>query len=486
MAVLRESDAVRTAGVLVPGGSDSTRLAAQLGRDAILRRLLAGIDGLAVLLAMAGTLVLSGFPRFGERTLWGLAAAPLMVLLFKIYGLYDRDVKRISHSTADDLPWLLHAVIVGSLLIWVYSKETPLERFDLQEVVTYGVLTLLLVTSGRFLGRTSYARIGGPEVALIVGGGSMAAVLASKLAAHPEYRSRVVGVLTDRRDEPAMVELPVLGSPGDLAQIALETGAARVIVSHGDIDESGLEELLRRCRALSLKVSVLPQLSDVLGPAVEIDDVEGVTVLGLNPPWLPRSSRALKRALDLLLAGALVILTAPLMALIALAIKLDSRGPVFFRQRRVGKAGARFEVLKFRTMVRDAEAQRAALLAQSKDPNWLHLEHDPRITRVGRFLRLSSLDELPQLCNVLKGEMSMVGPRPLIEAEDARVEDWARGRLDLTPGITGYWQVLGRTRIPFEEMVKLDYLYVMNWSLWNDIRLILRTLPTVVGRRGAN
>ena len=182
----------------------------------------------------------------------------------------------------------------------------------------------------------------------------------------------------------------------------------------------------------------------------------------------------------------MLLLLSPLLALIAAVIKLDSDGPVLFRQVRVGRGGRRFQVLKFRTMDADAEERRSALLMQSKDPNWLYLDHDPRITRAGRLLRMSSLDELPQLWNVVRGEMSMVGPRPLIEAEDSMVEGWARGRLDLTPGITGYWQVLGRTRIPFEEMVKLDYLYVMNWSLWEDLRLMLRTLPAVLGGRGAN
>ena len=211
---------------------------------------------------------------------------------------------------------------------------------------------------------------------------------------------------------------------------------------------------------------MLPQLSDVLGPAVEIDDVEGVTVLGVNPPWLPRSSRGLKRAMDLVVSVSLLVLLAPLGVLIAIAIKLDSPGPVFFAQERVGRGGRRFRLFKFRTMVNDAEEQRAALVQQSGDPLWLKLSHDPRITRVGRRLRRLSLDELPQLYNVLRSEMSLVGPRPLILSEDELVQGWARGRLDLTPGLTGYWQVLGRTRIPFEEMVKLDYLYVMNWSLW--------------------
>jgi lipopolysaccharide/colanic/teichoic acid biosynthesis glycosyltransferase len=137
-------------------------------------------------------------------------------------------------------------------------------------------------------------------------------------------------------------------------------------------------------------------------------------------------------------------------------------------------------------MCADAEAQTENLRALSKDPDWLHLENDPRITRVGRVLRLASLDELPQLIQVLRGQMSLVGPRPLIESEDCRIDGWARSRLQLTPGITGSWQVLGRTTIPFDEMVKLDYLYVMNWSLWNDVRLMLRTVPVVMSRRGAN
>ena len=260
----------------------------------------------------------------------------------------------------------------------------------------------------------------------------------------------------------------------------------RVVFSARDIEEGELERMLRDCRALALKASVLPRLADVLGPAVEVDDVEGVTVLGINPPWLPRSSRMIKRGMDLLFATPLLILVAPLLALLAVAIKLDSRGPVFFAQERVGRAGRHFRLFKLRTMVADAERLRGELIAQSTDAGWLKLDHDPRITRLGRWLRRLSLDELPQLWNVVRGEMSLVGPRPLIPAEDEHVEAWARGRLDLTPGITGYWQVLGRTRIPFEEMVKLDYLYVMNWSLWEDVRLMLRTLPVVIGGRGAN
>jgi exopolysaccharide biosynthesis polyprenyl glycosylphosphotransferase len=282
------------------------------------------------------------------------------------------------------------------------------------------------------------------------------------------------------------LDVPVLNGTGDIAEIARREGVDRLVVSHAELSPEEVVGVVRRCKGLALKVSLLPQVFDALGPSVEIDDVEGVTLLGINPPVLGRSSRAMKRCLDLAGATTLLVVLAPVFLAIALAIKLDSRGPVFFRQSRVGKGGKPFHVFKFRTMYRDAEARRAELLGDSIDPNWLHLEDDPRITRVGRHLRHLSLDELPQLLNVVCGEMSLVGPRPLIESEDQMVGGWGRSRLDLTPGITGVWQVLGRTNIPFEEMVKLDYLYVTNWSLWTDIRLILRTVPAVVTRRGVN
>jgi lipopolysaccharide/colanic/teichoic acid biosynthesis glycosyltransferase len=206
----------------------------------------------------------------------------------------------------------------------------------------------------------------------------------------------------------------------------------------------------------------------------------------MNQPSLARSSRALKRAMDIAGALLLLLVTAPISIPAAIAIKLDSAGPVLFRQERIGRRGRPFRVAKFRSMVSDAEALRDSLLGQSRQAKWLDLEHDPRVTRVGRFLRLTSLDELPQLWNVLRGEMSLVGPRPLVAQEDRNVSGWARGRLDLTPGITGVWQVLGRAHIPFEQMVMIDYLYVANWSLWTDVKLILRTLPAVLMRQGAN
>jgi lipopolysaccharide/colanic/teichoic acid biosynthesis glycosyltransferase len=198
-----------------------------------------------------------------------------------------------------------------------------------------------------------------------------------------------------------------------------------------------------------------------------------------------RSSIALKRAFDLI--GVLIGLVAvfPLMLVIAAAVKLDTRGPVFFRQRRVGRRGTHFEMLKFRTMVRDAELLRDSLTPHNEAMDGLFkIKDDPRVTRVGKLLRKTSLDELPQLLNVLRGEMSLVGPRPLVIDEDQRVTGWQRQRLELPPGMTGHWQLLGPARTSLLEMVAIDCKYVANWSLWKDIAILLKTVTHVVGRRG--
>ncbi len=455
--------------------------------DVFRRRALALGDALSVFSAVALALLIGGRSHFGVRLLWGLAALVLMVVLFKLYGLYDRDMKRITHATVDDLPALFHATLVGLLLFWLYSKLVPMGRLDFVEVLVFGVMTMVLTTLVRAATRALVDRLAGPEPALLIGDGRMSHVLAAKLSAHSEYRSKVVGALGDGvpTDAP-MHGLPVLGPLERLDEVVAQYRVGRVILAPSGVPDSELEAVLHRCRTLRLKVSLLPKLSDILGPAVEVDDVEGVAVLGINPPWLSRSSRALKRIMDVTLSVIALVLAAPFLVLLALAIKLDSSGPVLFSQERIGKGGQAFRLYKLRTMVADAEHNREPLLTQSNDPNWLLLDHDPRVTRVGAWLRRLSLDELPQLWNVVRGEMSLVGPRPLIAVEDERVQPWARGRLDLTPGITGYWQVLGRTRIPFEEMVKLDYLYVMNWSLWTDLKLIIRTLPVMVSGRGAN
>jgi lipopolysaccharide/colanic/teichoic acid biosynthesis glycosyltransferase len=225
-------------------------------------------------------------------------------------------------------------------------------------------------------------------------------------------------------------------------------------------------------------------LFEVVGSAVAFDNLDGLTVLGVPRFGLTRSSLIVKRGFDLLGAGLTLLAFAPIMAVIALAIRIESRGPVFFRQTRVGRDGQRFEIFKFRSMVAGAEELKPELVHLNETEGLFKIAEDPRITRVGRLIRRSSLDELPQLLNVMRGEMSLVGPRPLVVDEDVQVQGLDRSRLHLTPGMTGHWQVLGSARIPMAEMVAIDYLYVANWSLWSDIKLLLRTVPHVLSRRG--
>lgn len=454
-------------------------------RDSGVRRLLALADLTAVTVALAVTTLIAGQPR---ELLWALPTLPCWIFVFKAYGLYDRDVKRIGHASVDDLPWIAHGVLIGSLLTLAYSRLTPMGGFNLTDLAIFATLAILAVAVLRAVARRIGVSRLGPERVILVGDGEQIVTLARKMRSHPEYGVEVIGIVTPSEGLVEHSGLQVLGSVCtlDLERLVAEHGVERLVVAHQDFEQNFLFELLCSARELRVKISVLPQLFDALGSSVELDDVEGITVLGVNPPVLSRSSRFLKRVIDLVGAAVLLVLTAPLQAVIAVAIKLDSPGPVFFRQVRIGRGGQRFRLVKFRTMSQDAEQRREELLAKSTDPGWLLLDHDPRITRVGGFLRTSSLDELPQLWNVLKGEMSLVGPRPIVENEDRQLEGWRRTRIDLTPGITGLWQVLGRTNIPFEEMVKLDYLYVTNWSLWNDLRLVLRTLPAVLLKRGAN
>jgi lipopolysaccharide/colanic/teichoic acid biosynthesis glycosyltransferase len=244
-------------------------------------------------------------------------------------------------------------------------------------------------------------------------------------------------------------------------------------------------DLIRLLKDLPVRIDLVPRLFDVIPPRLTRHTVEGVPLLTLPPLRLSATARFLKRTLDVALTGFGLLLLAPVFGAIAALIKLDSHGPVFFRQVRMGEGDRPFRMLKFRTMVADADERKAEVAHLNRhalpggDPRMFKVAADPRMTRVGAILRRYSLDELPQLVNVLKGDMSLIGPRPLILEEDRFVESWARKRLLLKPGMTGLWQVLGRSAIPFEEMVKLDYLYVTTWSLGNDCRLLAQTIPLV-------
>ena len=266
--------------------------------------------------------------------------------------------------------------------------------------------------------------------------------------------------------------------PSEFARWSLERDVHRIVLGPGASGDE-LLDAVRRIKDNGVKVSVLPNVARLVNASVELDRLHGITLLGVRRFDITLSSRMIKRTFDLVGSSLALIFLSPLLLLIAVAIKLDSRGPILFRQLRAGRHGEAFEMFKFRSMVEGADQQKEELRHLNEADGVFKIADDPRITRVGRWIRALHVDELPQLVNVLRGEMSLVGPRPLPLDEDRRIEGWHRRRLDLSPGITGPWQILGSARIPVREMVKLDYQYVADWSLWNDIRILLLTFGAV-------
>jgi exopolysaccharide biosynthesis polyprenyl glycosylphosphotransferase len=309
----------------------------------------------------------------------------------------------------------------------------------------------------------------------------------------PEACARVEAKLNGNRRVAADVTLELPHRPrrdgeGEwtaelVADVVADHAIDRMIIAPWSTQNDEVVELVRVAKGIGLNVSVLPGLFEAVGSHVHFDELDGMTVLAVPRFDLTRSSRVVKRGLDVLGSTVGLLFLAPIFLVAAIAVRLGSSGPVFFTQTRVGRDGERFKILKFRTMVEGADDLKAALRHLNQQDGLFKISDDPRVTRVGGFLRRTSLDELPQLLNVLRGDMSLVGPRPLVPDEDDLVEGWSRRRLQLTPGMTGPWQILGGGRVPLQEMVKLDYLYVTGWSLWNDVKILLRTVSYVLARQ---
>jgi exopolysaccharide biosynthesis polyprenyl glycosylphosphotransferase len=448
--------------------------------------------GLAELLFTAGQNNLSRFNTSLEFALF-FATLPLWLVVGRLYGLYDRDESRANHSTTDDIVGVFHLVTIVAWLLLATAWATGLAFPAFSKVVTFWVIAVPIVTLSRAGARAfCRRRLSYLQNTIVVGAGDVGQLVARKIIQHPEYGINLVGFVDDRPKEKTagLEHLTLLGALEELPAIVDGLDIERVIVAFSNDPFERTIELLRSLRDLEVQIDVVPRLFDLVSPTVQIHMLEGIPLLGMPQLHLSRSSQIFKRTMDVIVASLGLAALAPVFLLIALLIKLDSRGPIFFRQVRMGSGQKRFRIVKFRTMVVDAEARKAGLGNLNKhegpgsDPRMFKIPDDPRTTTVGRILRRYSLDELPQFINVIRGEMSLVGPRPLIPDEDRHVGDWARKRLDLRPGMTGLWQVLGRSDIPFQEMVKLDYVYVTTWSLWHDFRLLLRTFPLVLHGRG--
>lgn len=456
-------------------------------RRITLRKLLLGADVVAAVVAgvLAGTIGgLSVQPLF---VFVGLAAFAWPLTAF-LGGLYVHDDPPSWTAGVAEGKQLALICLGLSWPLWGLAALIGADR-PAQIAASATVILFLSTLGTRGVTRSLAHRIEPlRQRTVVLGSGTVAALIGDRLKRHPELGIEPIGLVDDDPFGTSAGGLPHLGGRRDLARIIREHEVDRVIVAFSRASHQDLIACLRVCRDSGVAIDVIPRLFELLDSARRIDRVGGIPVLALDPPDFTRTSMAAKRTLDIVVSGLLLALLSPLMIVIALAVKLDSRGPVFFAQQRSGRANKVFRLFKFRSMQVDADSLQADLhhLNESADGVMFKIRIDPRVTRVGRLLRMSSLDELPQLLNVLLGHMSLVGPRPLVLRESAQIADASNGRrVDLRPGITGPWQVYGRSEIPFHEMLGYDYQYVSGWSLARDFEILLATVPALLSRRGA-
>jgi exopolysaccharide biosynthesis polyprenyl glycosylphosphotransferase len=404
-------------------------------------------------------------------------------LLFARSGLYSRREAR------PGLAAIVAGLFWAALVSLVFAVVNGLE-FSSYYIFYGGLMFGLIWVSGL---RALYERVTGLALralgrhrrAILVGSGKQIdAVAQALLTGGTGTRYEPVGYisLTPKPDN----GLRNLGSLDDLPRLLNEYHVQEVIIADPDFPQQEAFSLVDRCHERGVAVRIAPTTMDILTHRHELVPGQSVPLFELKPPVFEGIDFVIKRTFDLVVATVLLIVLSPLLLAIALAIKLTSRGPVLFRSRRPGIGTQPFDCLKFRTMHTDAEQRQEELEELNEATGALFkIRRDPRVTRIGRFLRRFSLDELPQLVNVLRGEMSMVGPRPLPHRDYTRLADWHRKRYLVLPGLTGLWQVSGRAELDFDELVRLDFLYLETWSVFLDLSIVLKTLPAVLRSRGA-
>jgi exopolysaccharide biosynthesis polyprenyl glycosylphosphotransferase len=457
-------------------------------RGMVLGRMLFLGDVISAILAAAVAIVVFGVPSVPDAVIYLCSVGLLWPFAAFSIGLYRSDQLASWASAVSEVP----RGFVGVMLItWPTFGIASLAGLDPAggvAFITVGAIAVLGATS-RSVVRASLHR--DPTLrqrTLILGSGLVAGQVVEKIRNNPQFGLIPVGIVDDDVHDIGTPDLPWLGRFSDLKAIIDAQNIDRVIIAFSRVDHEDLLEAIRASRDAGVAVDVVPRLFEFLDGVRALDQIGGLPLLSIGVPVLASSSVAAKRVLDVVGSASLILLFSPLMVVTAIAIKLESRGPVFFRQPRAGRGNKSFKLIKFRSMYTDAEQRKKELkeLNEAEDGVMFKIREDPRVTRVGRTIRRFSIDELPQLFNVLRGEMSLVGPRPLIFPETAALEKhWHLRRLELRPGITGPWQVYGRSQSPFQEMVRFDYQYVAGWSLARDIEILLATLPAVMSGRGA-
>ena len=457
-------------------------------RGSLLRRMLATGDWLTLVATLC--VVTAASPQTDVGTLfWATMFSPVWILVLKLHGLYDNDHRRIRHSTLDELSSLISAAALGTLALDGLLALSPVGPLPAASAIAVGLGALAGAFASRAVLRFCWHRLAGVATGIVIGPAAAVAVVARRVATHPETRLHLVGYLAPRGEQDARPagSLPRLGTIADVSRVAHDEQVERVIVTEQEMSEPAAERLIEQCKAAGLALTFLPQHFGLLGPGIELNRLAELPVLDFRFSDPPRSTEALKRVMDVAISASMLVLFSPVFLASALLILLDSGRPVLFRQRRAGKDGKPFTVLKFRTMVPGAEEQLGELvdLEKLKEPAF-KIADDPRVTRAGRMLRRFSFDELPQFVNVLRGDMSLVGPRPEEEAVVALYDERQRIRLAVKPGMTGPMQVYGRADLTFEERLAMERDYLDNISVAGDLAILLRTPAAIVRGEGSH
>ena len=437
-------------------------------RESLRRRMLASADLFAV------GLVTALAASTAAEVVWSLALLPFWIVLAKLFGLYDRDQMAIRHLTFDELPRIAAWAAAGTGGLGALLYVVPVPPFTVAHATVIWVAIMTLAAFLRGGTRWLWRRVTAPERTCVVGDGDLARSARRKIELFDDMHLELV----------EFEELPHGGRNGDAKELV--TMVDRIIVATEQMDAAWIGELAAACRGQGVKLSVVSPLRGRAGAVPRLSEVADLPVLEYDTRDLSRSTMLIKRVFDVLAASFSLVVTAPLLPVIALAIKLDSRGPLFFVQTRAGLGGVPFRVFKFRTMRNGADRMLDELVQLDELPEPVFkFRRDPRVTRVGRVLRRFSLDELPQLVNVLKGDMSIVGPRPEQIELVRRYRPEHRFRLAVKPGITGSMQVFGRGALSFSERLAVELDYVENLSLSRDLRILFQTLPAIFRGTGA-
>jgi exopolysaccharide biosynthesis polyprenyl glycosylphosphotransferase len=379
-------------------------------------------------------------------------------------------------------------------------RETPRVVFML-----FLILDVLLLLGSRVLlwerrRSRSWRRTARRRNVIVVGAGPVGQSVVSEFQKHAWADIDIIGYVDDdlQKQDQQFEGVPVLGTLGQVPALKNSHHIQDAVVALPLRAHEQLVEICATLQSLSVRVHVIPDLFALSFPSATLDGFGGIPVIDLGRPGIEGRQRFLKRLFDAVATALALLLIAPLLLAVAILIKLDSPGPVFFRQKRIGESGNRFTMLKFRSMRADADPevhkayiqrlieQNISLDQVNKNgQHSLKMEDDPRITRLGRFIRKTSIDELPQLFNVLRGDMSLVGPRPPLPYEMEMYQEWHKRRLEVPPGITGWWQVKGRNRVSFDEMVRMDIYYIEHNSLWLDLKILFLTPWAVISGKGA-